>query len=558
MYDFYTYYYTRFFKKINMFMLFFCDIIVSRMGKIARYLNQLIVGNVFDSPEIIEAYSTDRSALKIKPRAVAFPESTDDLQRLMRFCYQLAAKDIKIPVAVRGSGLDEMGGDLSNGLVISTEKLNRLLESDRRERLVRVQAGITLKELNTALSVNGLAIPVGGHELETIGGLISNCPIDDFAGKYGGIMNYVERVEVVLPNGDCLQTCRLNKHAIDRKAHEKSLEGEIYRKLPKILQNNEELLKELKNDKFGKHGYSNIKQASHRESINLLPLFFGAEGTLGVISEVILRATPINCQYGRVAATFVDIKVAQKFLDMLKPLRPCELNLYDVKMIKTVEEMGKRVNEITKKMETGFVVLARFDSKSKAYVRRINSIIKLLPRTSRILIDTNRSMVAIDELENSLTSFIYYAKDGERVPLLTDFYIPSDHLEDFIEDIKVIEEKLELDLALFGSYLNNIYSLRPKFSISDEDFNKKATTFLRAGAYAIERRGGAVVAGGPEGRIKSIVTNTKMTEAEKKLYEEIKNLFDRYGIASPDTKIGTDARFTMRHFRSSSSSKIMI
>lgn len=539
-------------------MFIFCVIILSRMGKIARYLNQLIVGNVFDSPEIIEAYSTDRSALKIKPRAVAFPESTDDVQRLMRFCYQLAAKDIKIPISVRGSGLDEMGGDLTSGLVISTEKLNRLLESDRRERLVRVQAGITLKELNTALSVNGLTIPIGGHELETIGGLISNCPVDDFAGKYGGIMNYVERIEVVLPNGDCLQTSRFNKRGVDRKAHEKSLEGEIYRKLPKVIASNEKTLEEIKADNYGKHGYSNIKKASKNGSINLLPLFFGAEGTLGVISEVILRATPINRQYGRVAATFVDLKIAQKFLDMLKPLRPCELNLYDVKMIKTVEEMGKRVNEITKKMEEGFVVLARFDSKSKAYVRRINSIIKLLPRTSRILIDTNRTMVAIDELENSLTSFIYYAKDGERVPLLTDFYIPPENLGDFMEDLKVMEEKLDLDLALFGSYLNSIYSLRPKFNIEDEDFNKKATAFLRAGAYVIERQKGYVVAGGPEGRIKSIVTNTKMSESERELYEQIKNLFDKYGIASPDIKTGTDARFTMRHFRSSSSSKIMI
>ena len=535
-----------------------CDIIITRMGKIARYLNQLIVGNVFDSPEIIEAYSTDRSALKIKPRAVAFPESTDDVQRLMKFCYQLAAKDIKIPVAVRGSGMDEMGGDLTNGLVISTEKLNHLLESDRRERLVRVQAGITLKELNTALSVNGLIVPIGGHELETIGGLISNCPVDDFAGKYGGIMNFVERIEVVLPNGECLQTGRFNKHGIDRKAHEKTLEGEIYRKLPKIIKSNEKAFDEIKTENFGKHGYSNIKKASKKGTINLLPLFFGAEGTLGVVSEVILRAIPINRQYGRVAATFTDLKVAQKFLDMLKPLHPCELNLYDVKMIKTVEEMGKRVNEITKKMEDGFVVLARFDSKSKAYVRRINSIIKMLPRTSRILIDTNRSMVAIDELENSLTSFIYYAKDGERVPLLTDFYVPAENLESFIEDLKVMEEKLGLDLALYGSYLNSIYSLRPKFNIEDEEFNKKATTFLRAGAYVIERANGSVVAGGPEGRIKSIVTNTKMSEAERELYEQIKNVFDKYGIASPDIKIGTDARFTMRHFRSSSPSKIMI
>ena len=131
------------------------------MGKIARYLNQLIIGNVFDSPEILEAYSTDRSILKIKPKAVALPESTEDVQKLMRFCHQLATKDIKFSATVRGSGLDEMGADISNELIISTEKLNKLLESDKRERLVRVQSGITLRELNTALSVNGLTIPIG-------------------------------------------------------------------------------------------------------------------------------------------------------------------------------------------------------------------------------------------------------------------------------------------------------------------------------------------------------------------------------------------------------------
>ncbi len=527
------------------------------MGGIARYLNQLIVGNVFDSPEIIEAYSTDRSPLKIKPKAVAFPESTDDLQRLVKFCYQLASRGIKIPIAVRGSGLDEMGGDLTNGLVISTEKLNRLLESDRRERLVRVQAGITLKELNTALSVNGLTIPIGGHEHETIGGLISSCPIDDYAGKYGGIMNYVERVEMVLPNGETLQTSRIKKRRASKKPSSKNLESDIYRKITKIVDSNAELVKDISSGR-STSGYKNIARVSRRGYVDISPLLFGAEGTLGVISEVILRAVPISRQSGRVAATFVDLKMAQRFLDFLKPLHPCELNIYDIRMIKAVEEMGKRVNEITKKQEEGFVVLARFEGKSKAYVRKIHSISKLLPKTSRVLVDTNRSMVAINELENSLTSYLYFAKDGERVPLLTDFYIPSEKLTNFVDDLKILEKKLGLELSLYGSYLNSVYSLRPKFNIEKEDFNKNAAAFLRAGAFVIERQGGSVVAGGPEGRIKSMVANSRAVDNRKDFYLEIKGIFDRYNIMSPDTKMGTDPRFTLRHFRSSSSSKIMI
>ena len=225
------------------------------MGKITKYLNQLIVGNVFDSPEILDLYSTDRSALKIKPKFVAFPESTEDIRKLLRFFNQIAAKDIKVSVTARGSGLDQGGADLSNGIIISTEKMNRMLEIDPRERLVRVQAGMTLKELNTALSVSGLTIPVGGHDNETIGGLISNYPLDLYAGKYGGIYAYIERLEAVLANGECLQTSRLKKYTVAKKTTEKSLEGDIYRRLAKLLKKHEALISELDEKHLDLAGY---------------------------------------------------------------------------------------------------------------------------------------------------------------------------------------------------------------------------------------------------------------------------------------------------------------
>ena len=192
------------------------------MGKIAKYLNQLTVGNVFDNPEILDVYSTDKSALKVKPKLVAFPESTEDIRKLMRFFNKLSDKDIKVSVTARGSGSDEGGADLTNGIVISTEKLNKMLEIDPRERLVRVQSGITLRELNTALSVSGLTIPIYGRDDETIGGLISNASKDEGYGKYGGITNYTERIEVILANGECLQTNRLKKYAVAKKAAEKT------------------------------------------------------------------------------------------------------------------------------------------------------------------------------------------------------------------------------------------------------------------------------------------------------------------------------------------------
>ena len=528
------------------------------MSKIAKYLNQLIIGNVFDAPEVLEAYATDRSALRIRPKFVALPESTEDLRKLMRFCYQLAGKGIRVPIAVRGSGLDEMGADLSNGLVVSTEKLNRLLEADKRERLVRVQAGITLKELNTALSVNGLTIPVGGHNSETIGGLISNCPSDAYAGKYGGIMNYVERLEVVLANGDILQTNRYNMRTISRKAKERTLEGGIYRKLASITRNNAELIREIQKNNTGSAGYPTISQAMKGSTLDLMPLFFGAQGTLGVISEVILRAVPIKKQPKRVVATFEDFAVAQKFLDLANSLKPKELNLYDIHIIKTAEETGKRLSDITRKLNDGFVVFARFDDRAKTCLRKIESVKKVLPRSTQLIVESPKTQNALNEFENSLISFLNHTHSGERVPILTDFYLPAKNLANFIGDLTVLENSLKIDLSIFGSYSTSNYSLRPKFKVEDKDFNKKAVAFLRAGTYVIDRQDGSVTGGSPEGRVKAIVTNGKIPENEQALYSAIKKAFDKYDIVNPQAKLGENARFTITNFRTTASTKIMI
>lgn len=530
------------------------------MSKIARYLNQLTIGNVFDAPEILEAYSTDRSALKIKPKMVALPESTDDVRKIMKFCYQLSTKGISLPVTVRGSGLDETGADLANGLIISTEKLNRLMEFDKRERLVRVQAGITLKELNTALSVNGMTIPVGEHDQETIGGLISNCPSDLYAGKYGGIANYVERVEVVLANGDILQTDRVTAHIAAKKGKDKTLEGEIYRKIPKLLKANEAIIKEMRKGTYGLAGYPTITRVQKRSTIDIMPLFFGAQGTLGVISEVILRAVPLKRESKRAVATFEEIGVAQKFLDLANSLHPKELNLYDIEIMKTAEETGKKLSEVTKKLKQGYVVFARYDEHAASALRKLGSVRKVLPKSSQLILESEKTTKTLDEFENSLISFLNCARTGERVPLLTDFYLPARNLANFVGDLKILEDSLGLDLAIYGSYSAENYSLRPKFDLSDPEFNKKATAFLRTGAFVIDRQGGILTGGSPEGRIKAIVTNEdmKLHEAEKNLYLSIKSVFDRYEILNPHVKLGSNSTFTIRHFRDSSASNVVL
>ena len=532
-------------------------IIDSSMGKIAKYLNELIVGNVFDSPEVLEAYATDRSALKVKPKFVAFPESTDDIQKLMRFFNQIAARKIPVSVTPRGAGTDEGGADLATGLVISTEKLNHMLEIDTRERLVRVQSGITLKELNTALSVSGLTLPIGGHEQDTIGGLIANCPVDTYSGKYGGIANYVERVEVILSNGECLQSMRYKKYALAKKATEKSFEGEIYRKMAKIVKTKEKIISKIDTEKSGLAGYPMIMKVAKRETLDLMPLFLGSQGTLGVISEVILRAVPLRTRPIRVAATFKSIEAATDFMDKMEPLKPREANLYDLKIIQEARETGKNLDGIIKRLENGFVAYLTFDERKGLTMKRLQRMKSEMPRSVKMMLDTPDNQLSLNELENSLANYLNYPKHGERVPILTDFYLPSTNLPNFLKDLEILGTKLELDLALYGSYSTGMYNLRPVFDLGEEGYNKKVTTFLRAGAYVIDRQEGVLTGGTPEGRLKAVVVNSEMLDAERELYEEIKRIFDPNDILNPDIKLGANSKFTLTHWRDTELKRII-
>ncbi len=528
------------------------------MGKITKYLNQLIVGNVFDTPEILEKYATDCSVLEIKPKFVAFPESTEDIRKLMRFFNQIASKEIPVTVNVRGSGLDESGADLGTGLIISTEKLNRMLEIDPRERLVRVQAGMTLKELNTALSVSGLNIPVGGHDNDTIGGLISNAPIDKYYGKYGGIYKFVERLEVVLANGDVLQTARYRKYAAAKKTTEKSLEGDIYRKTAKLIDKQSKLINKITKDEHNSMGYYKITDVLRRESMDLKPLFFGAQGTLGVISEVILRAVPISKKPARTVVTFKSLEQAMDFMEMATALKPREINLFDLKIVQEARESGKNLDGVIRKLEDGFVVFLSFDEKQNYHMKKMTALRDRFPRSAKFIFEGPENQLTLNEFENALPNYLSNMRGGERVPVLTDFYLPAENLENFLKDLKILGEKLDLDLALYGSYASSIYSLRPKFNLEEEGYNRKMATFLRAGAYVIDRQGGKLSGGTPEGRVKAVVTNSEMPEPEKALYEEIKKIFDQNNILGADIKLGASSKFTLTHLRTTNSPRIML
>jgi len=527
------------------------------MNKIAIYLNRHITGNVFDKDSILEAYSTDRSILKIKPRLVALPENTSDIRKLVRFVNQLAAKNYNLPIAVRGSGLDPTGADLTSGLLVSTEKLNKLRELDAHDRLVHVQAGVTLGQLNSVLAPHGLFLPINADPKETIGSLIASAPVDSYSGKYGGIMNYIDRVEFVLADGEIIQTSRIFGRKLERRKKDKK-EGALYADLDDLINENKDFLASLDSEKK-KDGYPGLKHVKRNRGrvFDLLPALYGSQGTLGIISEVILRLEVLPPRPHRLLAVFNSFRTASEFLSFAKTLTPLELNFYDLRLIKAVEDFGKKPELLSKKFDEGFLVFVSFNDKSRLSRKKIKKCLRFLPKNAYTVQETLKNSDSFSEIPSMVSSFLNDVGKGERVPLANDFYVPEEKLSDFLAELKKLEKDLKLELPLFGSFSSNNYSLRPDFKLDSLDDRRKAMNFLKDLNILLESFNGRLNGGIPEGRIRAIISNSNLEKEEKELYKKVKEIFDSNNILAPDIKFNADTRSTVRALRSTSLPKII-
>ena len=217
------------------------------MSKVAAYLQEHISGEVTTNPAVLESLGRDLSVLEITPEMAVYPRTTNDIRKIARFTWQLAEKGHVMPITVRGSGTDETGGAIGKGIsVVMPAHMNRIFEFDTKQKLIRLQPGANAAAVNSALLLQGMMIPSlpSSASYSTIGGIVSSGENGPFAGKYGDVSKWISQLEVVLANGDILQTERISKRELNKRKGKQTFEGEIYRSLDNLIEDNAQVIAE--------------------------------------------------------------------------------------------------------------------------------------------------------------------------------------------------------------------------------------------------------------------------------------------------------------------------
>lgn len=228
---------------------------------LAEELRELLGEKRFQYGDAVkEAYSHDEMPIygSFMPEAVCLVETTEEVSAIMKLCHKN-----RIPVTVRGAGTGLVGGcvPICGGIVLCTERMNKILSYDMKNLVVHTQPGVLLCDLAAdALSHDLMYPPDPGEKTATVGGNVSTNAGGMRAVKYGVTRDYVLAMTVVLPNGEIM---KLGKTVCKTSS-----------------------------------GYS------------LLHLMIGSEGTLGIITELTLKLIPKPVMDVSLILPFADIATA--------------------------------------------------------------------------------------------------------------------------------------------------------------------------------------------------------------------------------------------------------
>ena len=436
---------------------------------------------VLTSPEDLLVYGFDgTAALKAQPGAVVMAQSTAEVAA----CVKLA-RQASVPVVTRGSGTGLSGGSvpIPGCLVIALVRMDQILEIDEANLTLKAQAGVITKDIDDAASRVGLFYPPdpGSMKISTIGGNVAENSGGLRGLKYGVTRDYVMGLEVVLPTGE-------------------------------IIWLGNKCVKDVA-------GYS------------MKDLFIGSEGTLGIITTVLLKLLPKPKSRRTMLALYDSMEAAAETISAIIAAKiiPCTLEFLDKMTIGCVEDFAK----IGLPTNVEAVVLMETDGHPAAVEEEANLMMDLARKHG-----AREVKMAADEAEGARlasarrSAFSALAR-VKPTTILEDVTVPRSTLAGMVKFINAVAAKHQLMIGTFGHMGDG--NLHPTFLTDERNTEEMHRVELALDEIVEEtlRLGGTVTGEHGVGLAKKQFLRRQLGEGSYALMRTVKQALDPMGLLNP-------------------------
>ncbi len=371
--------------------------------------------NVLTAREDLIPYGFDgTAALKQLPQAVVFPRTAEEVSGVLKL-----ARAQKVPVVTRGSGTGLSGGSVPspNSIVMCVLKMDKIIELDTKNLTIFAEAGVVTQTIFNAADAVGLFYPPdpGSMKISTIGGNVAENSGGLRGLKYGVTRDYVMGLEVVLADGTI---CFLGNKCVKDVA-----------------------------------GY------------NLKDLFIGSEGTLGVITKVLLKLLPKPAARQTLLATYAKMDAAAETVSAIIAAKiiPCTLEFLDRKTIQCVEAYAK----VGLPLDAEAVLLIEADGHPAAVADDATKIEALALANGATNVRRARDNAEAVQLATARRSAFSALARLKPTTILEDATVPRSELAKMIRFIEGVALRHKLDIATFGHFGDG--NLHPTFLTNERD-----------------------------------------------------------------------------------------
>ncbi len=494
-------------------------------------------------------YSTDASIYQKMPLAVLIPRSVDDVQAAV----ELAARH-RVPVLPRASGSSLAGQAVNEALVIDTTRwLDGIYEVNRDERWVRVGPGRVLDELNLALKADGLQFgpdPASSNRA-AMGGIVSNNSTGSHSILYGMTADHVLEAEVILADGTRTRMGPLGDAALRQHQARNGLEGRIYREVDQLARQNADAIRAGTPRHWRRCGGYNLDRFvdggvnfnwPQDEQFNLAKLLSGAEGTLGVLTELKLNLVPLPRRTALAIVHFDKLFAALAAVPAMLETRPSAIELLDnlgLTLCRDVPEYARLLQTFVEGRPNCILITEFYGDTEAELQAKIDGLQRHLRNQSipTGVIVPVRGQAQQEDVwtvrKVGLGLMMSIRGDHKPIPFIEDAAVPTDHLAEYVTRLEEFCDGLGTDVAYYAHASAGCVHIRPLINTKKAQEVAKLPQIMEFSVGLLHGYGGALSSEHGDGRARSWMNERFFGPELYRLYQQVKRSFDPDNILNP-------------------------
>ena len=510
-------------------------------------LRGLIAGEVRCDDVFLQLLASDASIHEIKPLAVVHPRSTADVAACARY-----AAEKCIPIHARGAGTGTAGESLGPGLILDfSVHLRRLIRVD--DDRVRVQAGMVHERLNEQLRAAGREFgpDPATSSVTTIGGMVAIDAAGSHWLKHGSTRRHVRGLQIVLADGHVMEVGRepltdgVSTSSIPHKR-------ELVNRLAALLTERAELIRRHQPRSPLNHCGYHLADVLGEGYLDVASLVTGSEGTLALVTEVLLSTEPLPRHRGVALLLFDSLEKAARTVLEILPLGPTACDLVDRRHLSLARESESRFEQLIP-AETEAALLVEQEGDDPLEVRgRLHRLVSELWQQKRLAFGA-RQAFEDDEtdlfwrLANRVQPALYQVKGPSRpVPFVEDMAVAPEALADFLVRMQNVLKRNQVTASLLCHAGHGQVHVEPFLDLNDpEDIGRmrRLAEELYQEVFALR--------GTISGEHACGLSRTPFVQQQAgplfDVFREIKEIFDPQNILNPGKIVGDDPDLVTRH-----------